>query len=279
MSDNSTGANPGSDVKTASSTVDEYSFLSDDGNLAGVSENSPNSDAQVEQALDAGSDPVTPEATEQVTAETDNKVKKQDNPGFKRRIDKLTSKLKTVEESSRNAEREAERYKKAFELLKEQFEAKQARLMELEEIDPVKAENEKLKFERRIMSEQSRLDEQWKARVAQAEKEARVSTMAEQMLEDIESATTKYPTVSTVELAVAIKKQPTANIEALAKELHEQRYKALENEFTAKYKNRVNPPKPVTPTGSSYRRDLRNDDEMAAELDAMLGPDWNKRNI
>jgi hypothetical protein len=76
---------------------------------------------------------------------------------------------------------------------------------------------------------------------------------------------------------MAIKQNPNAKVEDLARGLHNRRAKLLEQEFSSKYKERLNPPKPVAQNGSTSKRVIKTDDELSNELDAMLGPDWHQR--
>jgi hypothetical protein len=209
-------------------------------------------------------------------AEVEEKPKLE-NPGFKKRIDKLTARAKQAEEQAQKMELEVERYKRAFTLLQEQYASKESRLSELEDVDPMAAENERLKFEDKVRKAQQELDTQFKAKVQEAERNARIQSMAEQIVEEVEAATAKYPTVSTVELAMAIRQNPNASVEEVAKGLHLQRYKALEQEFTSKFKDRTNAPKPVSQNGSAAKRVIQTDTDLSDELDAMLGPDWHQR--
>lgn len=280
--------NSGSDVNAASSTAtDDYSFLDNSGNYNGVNEASPTSKVTAEQesfnfdaetAEQSADNPVETTAnTPEVEPVADTK---QDSAGVKKRIDKLTAKYKQAQEQQQaaiNKEiQEKLRYQRAFELLKEQYEAKESRLSELEYVDPIKAENERLHFDNKLRAEQERLNADFNAKVQEAQQRAQVQAMAEQILDEVEEAVAKYPTVSTYEIAVAIQKDKNANVADIAKSLHEAKAKHLEQEFVNKYKQRLNAPAPVSPNGSTVRRPIRNDAELAEELDAVLGMDWHQ---
>jgi hypothetical protein len=268
---------PAQDVSAASSTAtDDYSFLGSDGNVVGT-EDSSSSEVQANQepVQDSNPEDSAPVAVEAPVAET-AKPKDAVPPGFKRRIDKLTAKAKQAEEQSRQLELEVAKYRKAFELMNEQYAAKESRLAQLEEADPIVAENERLKLEQKIGRTQQELEKEWQQKVKAAEHKARVSAMADQILEEVEQATTRFPTVSNVELAMAIKQNPGAPVMTLAQQIHQNRYKALEQEFTAKYRGRTNAPKPISAVGSTARRGPLTDQDLIAELDAALGEDWNQ---
>ena len=267
----------------SSTAGDDYGFLNQDGSVAaGVIETPPVSTAVSEQDATAGNE--KPVAEEPKPAETPTAEDTEVNQGLaqktKRRIEKLLARVREHEEKQTTAEVEAERYKKAFALLQEQFNAKQSRLQELDPTDPVIAENERLKFEKQIAAAQQDLDKQYQTRIKEVQEQARVQSKLDRIFDDFESALSKFPTVSQAELAIAMKQagNSDASIEDLARGIHEQRYKALESEFMSKYKDRLNPPKPTSPNGAATRRPLATDTELADELDAMLGADWDRRH-
>jgi chromosome segregation ATPase len=278
---------PGSDVNTtgaasASETVDDYSFLDDSGNVVGDSVAKPATTPDSQQ-MDTGSE--SSNGTQSVedkvaTQATDvqNSPAKADLPiGIKRRIDKLTARVKQAEEQRHLMEQQAAKFEQAFKLLQEQYQTKESRLSELEGDDPVASENERLRFEQKVRQAQENLNKDFQAKLQQAQRTAKISTMADQILEEVEDAITRYPTVSQVELAYALRSSPGTKVFDLAKQIHEQKYKALENEFASKYKERLSAPVPVTPNGSSTKRQLKTDQDLIDELDAMLGADWNNR--
>lgn len=278
-----TDSNQVLDANANSSAANDASLddlFSDNSASPGATEDSLASDTPAEQELASGSDPV--DAKPEAIPEPKEEVKTNDlSPGIKKRIDKLTARAKQAEEQARKQilekELEASQYKQAFQLLQKKFQDREARLAQLEEVHPTVAENERLKFENEIRTTQEQLNAEYQRKVQEAQKQAKVAAMTEQLLEEVEIAVSKYPTVSEAEIAFAMKRNPKAKIEDLAKQIHEDRYKRLEQEFTAKYKDRLNAPKPVTPNGSTTKRVLRNDDDVISELDAMFGPDWNQR--
>lgn len=273
----------GSDVTSASNSSsdaqDEYSFLDDSGNLRDeASQTSGNGSVKQDTpstVADQSAEPVA--AGESLAKDRANDL----SPGVKKRIDKLTAKLKTTQESLmkqlHDAQLERDQYKEAFTLQNGKYEQKVSRLSEIDPNDPNVEKLEELQFKEQIRLKQAELEKQHSERVNQAVRQAQIDARSEQYLEEVEDAVETYPTVEKFEIALALKNDPTSSPLEIAKSIHDRRAKFYEAEFTKKYGARLTPPAPTTPTGTqTVRKTPLSDEDLIAELDAALGPDWNR---
>lgn len=271
---------------TAADGLDDL-FTSDSGNDSGVKIESPTIGEDTTQ------DPTTSNITakpavknmavdlESLSDDEKSSLLEKLSPRFKERVDKLSTTVRAAEDRARKIEmekdRELSKYKEAYQFLNQQYNAKQKRLQEIDDIDPVQAENEQLKLQQQVRDIQSRLQSDYQKKVAQVQQQANVAARAGEIVEQVEAAAAKYPTVSKEEIAFMYSRDMTKNPETIAQSLHNARYSKLEQEILGKYKDRLNPPKPVGATNVVAAPKIKNDRDLIDSLDAEFGADWNRR--
>lgn len=242
--------------------------------------------AQADDSLDdlftegADSEPAAAKGTD--TKEQEQKSEEAAKPaesapakGAEKRITQLVARAKAAEDAKLAAEAKAEQYEAALEILKEQLQSKNARLQELDDISPERAELEQHRLAALVREKEQELAQKYESRLQQARLEQEVAHATEALVAKVEEAIARYPAVTKQDIAFALRRDPNVDPLHAAQAIHEARLKAYEGEILKKVKPA---PRSTAPAGQQKVRKINTVDDMISALDADLGNDWNLRS-
>jgi hypothetical protein len=261
------------DFQQLSQKSEAQGFGHYDGILDGLENAFPTDDSEAgaEPADDVEAAPASDKNVEAEDKADKDKDEAAPSKGAEKRISQLVARAKEAESKLHTAEHLVEQYQAAFEILKAQLDAKNARLQEIDDISPQQAELESLRLQRAVAEKERELEDRFQTRLQKAQFDAAVQAESDRLIGELQAALKQYPGVSQQDVALAWQRNKDASPIELAKTIYEMRLKTFEPEVLKRQKPA---PKPTHPSSAKPTRKITSDEELFAELDARLGKDW-----
>ena len=159
---------------------------------------------------------------------------------FLKRVNGLQAAKRKLESSSLDKDRQLSEYREAFQILKGRLEGAEKRLYEYEEVDPRQQKIDQYEREKYAAGIREKLEAEHQQRIKALEQESLVESRAEQIVEEANRLSDKYPTLTAEELVYKFRSS-NKDMETLAKSLHEKRYGFYKEKMAKDYKKPRSP--------------------------------------
>lgn len=284
--------NAGQDVNVAASSSANESnsnqaaidaILGADDDSGDVNPGRPSRDVPGRSSAPAPSNTEADGSGEKPVAEDDRNKPVSDQQPKKRdaahRIGKLTAKIKESDEQRRSVEVQAQRLKEDLSYKEQRIAALEEKLSQMGVMDERDIKYQKTANE--LM--QVRRDQEYAAKVEQAREEARyemeVAHHVAQFEDDLADTIEKFPTVDPEVLGVhwtrAVKDGIDVSMAQVAEAIYNRQAKHHEERTLQKYKDRINAPSPVSPSGTrAAKPGPMTKDEFIKYADSLIGGNW-----
>jgi hypothetical protein len=204
------------------------------------------------------------ESPEEAKAETETE-ETITKSAFLKRVNGLNAAKRKLEKENLDTIKHLEEYKEAFEILARRTQTAEARLKQYEDIDP--REQKILEYERNKEAEEVRakLEKQHEERLAQVKQEAYIDQRADDIIAHANNLADKYKTITAEEIVYKFRSSQL-EMDELAKQMHNERYKSLRQMFAKEKKPPA--PKRLKPQGSMASITDTSEDAMMDYLNA-----------
>lgn len=190
-----------------------------------------------------------------------------------KRIAQLLEQKKAAELKAMEKEKELLTHQTALQLMQEELQKAQARLSELEYVDPRDIKLQDLERQNVLAQKQAELEKHFSERQRQYELSVMADTLATKIADEAFSALAKYPALSKEEMAFLLQNNPGKSPMALAQQHDAQKRAVYEKEFSAKY--RAHAPTPTKPSGGKTIATSGDTlEDMASIMRSEFGDNW-----